>query len=443
MNTEPAKDDTNARVLVVDDEAVIRSALRRILKDAGFNVTAVAGAQAALDAIATLQFDAIVTDIMMPGMDGIELLSQIRQRDRELPVIILTGYPTLDSAIVAAREGGFRYLKKPCPPEELCGTVREATAIYRLTLLKRLALATFESGSRSQSEPVRRAEQFDEAIGGLWMAYQPIVHWPDKKVFGYEALVRTGSSGLSNPGLLFDAAERLDRVHELGRQIRRLVADTIRQAPPDATLFVNLHSADLNDEELYSVGSPLSEHTNRVVLEVTERASLKRVKDIQGGMTKLRKLGYRIACKESLKNERVRRIKRNGRIAAVRQILPSLKGTKIPSGRILTPAVGAMTMPACSADRQRISPLETRPARRATHPSPFGQGCFQMSTIRERQLQEDRADHRRARPRPSIYRIGPGLLARGNRRLLSVSPIRQDPGDREVVGLRQIGESSI
>jgi EAL domain-containing protein (putative c-di-GMP-specific phosphodiesterase class I) len=173
--------------------------------------------------------------------------------------------------------------------------VREAAALYRLTLLKRRALDSSESGTRPKSEPVHRAERFTDALGSLWMAFQPIVHWPDKKLFGYEALVRTHSSSLGNPGLLFDAAERLDRVQELGQRIRRLVADSIGQAPTDATIFVNLHSADLNDEELYSSGSPLSEHANRVVLEVTERASLERVKDVQSGISKLRKLGYRIA----------------------------------------------------------------------------------------------------------------------------------------------------
>ena len=84
-------------------------------------------------------------------------------------------------------------------------------------------------------------------------------------------------------------------MQELGRHIRRNVADAIHDAPTDSLMFVNLHSADLNDAELYSEGSPLSQHARRVVLEITERASLESVKDVQGCMEKLRKLGYRIA----------------------------------------------------------------------------------------------------------------------------------------------------
>jgi EAL domain-containing protein (putative c-di-GMP-specific phosphodiesterase class I) len=295
MNSKPAIDDTKACVLVVDDEAVMRTSLSRILNDADFNVTTAQSGREALGLLDTKQFDAIVTDVMMPEMDGMELLSRIRQRDRELPVIILTGHPTLDSAIIAVREASFRYLKKPCAPEALCDAVREAAAMYRLAILKRRALEDFESSAQPKSEPTKLSEQFDAALAGLWMAYQPIIDWPNKSLFGFEALVRTTGSALSNPGLLFDAAEQLGRVQELGRQIRRTVAGAVHEAPANAAIFVNLHSADLNDEELFNANVPLSAHAHRVVLEVTERASLERVKDVQGAMNKLRKLGYQIA----------------------------------------------------------------------------------------------------------------------------------------------------
>jgi EAL domain-containing protein (putative c-di-GMP-specific phosphodiesterase class I)/ActR/RegA family two-component response regulator len=295
MNVELIKDDTKACVLVVDDEEVIRSVVSRILGEADFNVTAVKSAQEALSAIATKAFDAIVTDIVMPDIDGIELLAHIRQRDRELPVIILTGQPSLDSAVLAVREACFRYLKKPCRPEELCGAVREATAMYRLAMLKRRALEHFESGGWQTGELAKCSEQFNQALVGLWTAFQPIVHWPHKSHFGYEALVRTTGSALSNPGLLFGAAERLGRVHELGRRIRSLVAAAVPTAPTDAVIFVNLHAADLNDDGLFSSNAPLSQYATRVVLEVTERVSLEHVKDVQAKINELRRLGFRIA----------------------------------------------------------------------------------------------------------------------------------------------------
>lgn len=288
---EPQK----AHILVVDDDATLRGALSRILSSAGFEVTTAASASEALGFLHTRTVDAIVSDIMMPHIDGLELLHLVRERDRDLPVILLTGQPSFDSAIAAIKERSFRYVTKPFVPEELCAIVREAVSAYRVDLRRRRALERRASGNWSTDEPPDVASQFEIALEGLWMAFQPIIDWPNKGLFGYEALVRTTSSTMTNPGLLFDAAERLGRVQELGRRIRCLVAQTADRAPTNAAIFVNLHSADLNDDELFHPDAPLSGHADRVVLEVTERASLERVGDVEGAMSKLRKLGYRIA----------------------------------------------------------------------------------------------------------------------------------------------------
>jgi EAL domain-containing protein (putative c-di-GMP-specific phosphodiesterase class I) len=100
---------------------------------------------------------------------------------------------------------------------------------------------------------------------------------------------------LSNPGLLFEAAERLGRVQELGRAIRTAVSSCIPSAPADSSIFVNLHAVELADDDLFSKGSPLSAHAGRVVLEVTERVSLHRITNLRGRVENLRTLGYRIA----------------------------------------------------------------------------------------------------------------------------------------------------
>jgi EAL domain-containing protein (putative c-di-GMP-specific phosphodiesterase class I) len=295
MNVETVGEDTKARVLIVDDDESVRQSVKRVLEASHINVTTVGNAVDALGLIHVNQFDAIVTDIVMPTMGGLEFLHLIRERDQELPVIILTGYPTLDSAVLAIKEGSFRYMMKPYAADELCATVSEAAAMYRLTVLKRLAFENRQSAAWTTGALSQLTVKFDEAISGLWMAFQPIIDWPNREVFGYEALVRTNSKEMGNPGLLFDAAERLGRVHDLGRRIRSQVASAICRAPPDTAIFVNLHSADLNDDELFSADSALSQYAQRVVLEVTERASLEQVQDVQGAMARLRKLNYRIA----------------------------------------------------------------------------------------------------------------------------------------------------
>ena len=96
-------------------------------------------------------------------------------------------------------------------------------------------------------------------------------------------------------GIILDAAERLERLHELGRAVRAHVAAAAPGAPLGARLFVNLHSANLNDDELYSADAPLSKIARRVVLEVTERASLYGVKNVPTCVARLKALGFQIA----------------------------------------------------------------------------------------------------------------------------------------------------
>ncbi len=121
------------------------------------------------------------------------------------------------------------------------------------------------------------------------------MRWSDRSVFGYEALVRSDEASLNSPGLLFDAAERLGRVHEVGRAVRRAVAEVMAGAPAETMMFLNLHAADLNDETLYGAGAPLTAYASNVVLEITERTSLSRVNDVRSCVSRLRSLGFRIA----------------------------------------------------------------------------------------------------------------------------------------------------
>jgi EAL domain-containing protein (putative c-di-GMP-specific phosphodiesterase class I) len=95
--------------------------------------------------------------------------------------------------------------------------------------------------------------------------------------------------------LLFDAAERLGRVRELGRRIRGAVADVLSASPGESLVFVNLHPLELGDDDLSRASAPLARHAHRVVLEVTERRSLERISGLRQRLDRLRQLGFRIA----------------------------------------------------------------------------------------------------------------------------------------------------
>jgi EAL domain-containing protein (putative c-di-GMP-specific phosphodiesterase class I)/ActR/RegA family two-component response regulator len=283
-------------VLVVDDEPDMRGLAARALTRNGCKVEAVPNA---MEALALMRkgraFDVIVTDLNMPGIVGTEFLRLIREIDLDVPVIVVTGNPSLESAIAIIEYGGFRYIQKPVDVELLRHSVLSAAAMHRLAVLKRRALELSEGDGWLIGDRAGLDARFDSALERLWIAFQPIVRWSDRAIFGYEALVRSDEPTLNTPGLLFDAAERLGRVREVGRAVRRAVAESTPLAPADTMMFVNLHAADLGDDSLYTPSSPLSAYAGKVVLEITERTSLSRVGDVRECVTRLRKLGYRIA----------------------------------------------------------------------------------------------------------------------------------------------------
>lgn len=267
--------------------------IERILVRAGFAVTTVNGGSAALTALRTSAFDAIISDLDMPDKDGRALLREIRAMDLDLPFLVLTGQPDLDSAIDAVEYGAFRYLVKPVPPQELVEVVTRAAHWHHFALLRRAA--DNELTGRQSSDRAGLEVRFASAMDRLWVAAQPIVSWSRKTATAYEMLVRTAEPTLSNPTDLFDAAERLGAVREVGRKIRQLVAALLPSAPDGASIFVNLHPSDLEDDELSSSQGALTGHARRIVLEITERATLDRISGLSRRVARLRDLGFRIA----------------------------------------------------------------------------------------------------------------------------------------------------
>jgi EAL domain-containing protein (putative c-di-GMP-specific phosphodiesterase class I) len=130
----------------------------------------------------------------------------------------------------------------------------------------------------------------------LQIHMQPIVHAATRARFGYEALMRSTDKSLPHPGAVLDAAERLEKVTQLGRALRGLTAKIVTDAPAERGLFfVNLHLLDLLDKQLTSAFAPLTKVASRVVLEITERTSLQGHADIRYRVAELKELGFKIA----------------------------------------------------------------------------------------------------------------------------------------------------
>src|SRR5213593_2496636 len=108
-----------AKILVVDDERSILVLLKEALGQWGYQVTTAASAAEALGILKSELFDALISDIRMPDMSGLELLREVKKQDESIEVVMMTGYPTIASAVQALKEGAYDYLSKPLILDEL------------------------------------------------------------------------------------------------------------------------------------------------------------------------------------------------------------------------------------------------------------------------------------------------------------------------------------
>lgn len=120
------------RILVVDDEMIIRDSLKAWLEEDNFTVETAEGGMQAIEKLKGWPADAIVADVKMPGMDGITLLKQIQEINKNLPVIMITAHATVDSAVQCMKDGAYDYIMKPFPPEKLSTLLRRVIEHKRL-----------------------------------------------------------------------------------------------------------------------------------------------------------------------------------------------------------------------------------------------------------------------------------------------------------------------
>jgi DNA-binding NtrC family response regulator len=141
-------------ILLIDDDESLRRVMEFSLTEAGYKVQAAASGEAGLTLFEKGLFDAVITDITMPGISGMEVLAKIRERDGGLPVIVITAYGTIESAVEAMKQGAFDYITKPFNREEL-----------RLTLVKALRMRRLEKENVELRAEITDRYRFDSIVG--------------------------------------------------------------------------------------------------------------------------------------------------------------------------------------------------------------------------------------------------------------------------------------
>ncbi|HEX7519184.1 MAG TPA: sigma-54 dependent transcriptional regulator [Candidatus Deferrimicrobium sp.] len=231
MNRNPLK-----RILVIDDEPMIVSLLSTILREKGWDVTEAHSGTEGLDQLDRARFDVILTDLVMPGESGIDLLRAAKEIHPDVEVILMTGYATADTAIEAMRNGAFHYIMKPLKPEEVVNLVEKAYSQRQL-----------QRENQFLKSEIRAAHHVQSVVGDS----EPILR-----------LIATlqGIAGVDDPVLL--AGERgtgrgffARIVHFHSRRSEELCVPVYCEGVPEETLIAELFGAPCAVEDRTSVSN--------------------------------------------------------------------------------------------------------------------------------------------------------------------------------------------
>jgi len=155
-----------ANILVIDDEKSIRSTLKDILEHEGFSIELASNGPEALELFSKSQFDAVLCDIKMPGMDGIEVLEKIQSITNEVPVIMISGHGTIDTAVEAIKKGAYDFIEKPPDLNRLLITIRNATD--KTTLISETKVLKQKLGNKQEmigeSEAMKKVREMIERV---------------------------------------------------------------------------------------------------------------------------------------------------------------------------------------------------------------------------------------------------------------------------------------
>lgn len=157
-----------SKILIIDDEPAIRHALKEILEYESFEVSEVEDGSSALKLVDKENFDLIFCDIKMPRMDGIEVLSKMKEKGIESPIVIMTGHGTVETAVEALKRGAYDFIQKPLDLNRILVTVRNATnqgALEKETkTLRRKVNKTLSSNIVGESPAIGEIKQMIETV---------------------------------------------------------------------------------------------------------------------------------------------------------------------------------------------------------------------------------------------------------------------------------------
>lgn len=210
------------KILIVDDEKSIRITLREFLVKEGYSVDTAADVPEADQFISQNEYDIVITDIIMPQTSGIELIESIRSRSKSVQLIVMTGEPTVDTAVKAVRSGANDYLTKPINKETLLKAVRQASNI-KLLLDEKQRLEDENLLYQKNLEEIlsTRTQALKSAMQGIVSLLTNVVETRDPYTAGHQLRVGNLSASIAHkmklPQKIVDMIRIIGYIHDIGK----------------------------------------------------------------------------------------------------------------------------------------------------------------------------------------------------------------------------------
>ena len=243
--TNPA---TRGHILFADDEPDIRSAISRLLQSKGFDCTSVASGGEVIEALRTREFDALISDIRMPGNDGLTLIESISHLVAGLPIVLLTGAPTVETAARSLRLPVVAYLTKPADLDELVRILDEAILNHRAFRAMRAEQRHLKDWEHELEAIIKRSHTPGVQPNGSMSHYLGItLRHVIRVLVELELTARTAEKSSDRTAQLFDREIALRRTVDVLRrtkqsfkskelaELRKDLEQLLEQNPPDET----------------------------------------------------------------------------------------------------------------------------------------------------------------------------------------------------------------
>jgi CheY-like chemotaxis protein/EAL domain-containing protein (putative c-di-GMP-specific phosphodiesterase class I) len=345
------------RTLVVDDDPGLLGVYAEVLRDEGYDVDTAATGLEATTRLSAARYDLLVCDMILPDSSGLEVMRTARREGQDLPIVLITGYPTLQSAVAAVEEGASRYLQKPVSRDEFLTAVDSVLQEHRDGARER------EVRARAAAARRRVEGAVGAAFASVQTACEPVVQLSDGAVVAYCAVTADRTTGLWCSLALVRAAHQVGRSDELGRALRRSAAAVRRVAGRGLPLLVGTSLADVEAGLLLEEADPLRPLAPDVVLDVWPAVPREGGRRFVVQLQALRAAGYRLSLPVPRPEERDLPVGELGRVDFLRLDADVLTG--LESDPVRQALVSQATAAASEAGAPLLACGVATPERRA------------------------------------------------------------------------------